>query len=563
MRFRTRLSLLFGGLLIISLAVVLLVIGRITRATVIDDIERSLTTTLYTVEKLHQQRVEDLQQNVRLVAGDYGFKAAYSTEDVLTIQTALENHKDRLANADLMFLCDLDNIVLSNTYATALNGEPFLREELLDLAYEEDSGEVSAFAVIDDAVYQLVVTPLLAPDIEAWIISGFRTDHQTASQLSAVTDSEITFFRDSGQNAQLVASTLSDTEQDALIGFIQQSEGTGELQHYASSEAAHIGYFLSLNETAEPRINVFVQRSLDAALAPYRKLSQVILLIFIVSIAGFAIVIVRIARNVTGPISDLSSAAEAIGRGEYETEVPATRNDELGLLVKTFNDMVRGLAEKEVVRDLLGKVVSPEIATKLLAENVELGGEERQVTVLFCDIKGFTRLTESQPPGVVLEALNQFFSGVSRIIEAHGGVVDKYIGDAVMAIFGAPHEDPRHALNAVRCGIEMCDSAETLTASLKSQDGQACEFGVGIHSGAVVAGNIGSTSRFNYTVIGDAVNVASRVEGYGARKVQARLIVTEDVVELCPNVVFTSLGEFELRGRQKPVKIYTSNDTGA
>ena len=136
----------------------------------------------------------------------------------------------------------------------------------------------------------------------------------------------------------------------------------------------------------------------------------------------------RIARNVTGPISDLSSAAEAIGRGEYETEVPATRNDELGLLVKTFNDMVRGLAEKEVVRDLLGKVVSPEIATKLLAENVELGGEERQVTVLFCDIKGFTRLTESQPPGVVLEALNQFFSGVSRIIEAHGGVVDKYIG---------------------------------------------------------------------------------------------------------------------------------------
>ena len=259
----------------------------------------------------------------------------------------------------------------------------------------------------------------------------------------------------------------------------------------------------------------------------------------------------------------LSSAAEAIGRGEYETEVPATRNDELGLLVKTFNDMVRGLAEKEVVRALLGKVVSPEIATKLLAENVELGGEERQVTVLFCDIKGFTRLTESQPPGVVLEALNQFFSGVSRIIEAHGGVVDKYIGDAVMAIFGAPHEDPRHALNAVRCGIKMCDSAEALTASLKSQDGQACEFGVGIHSGAVVAGNIGSTSRFNYTVIGDAVNVASRVEGYGARKVQARLIVTEDVVELCPNVVFTSLGEFELRGRQKPVKIYTSNDTGA
>ena len=86
---------MFGGLLIISLAVVLLVIGRITRATVIDDIERSLTTTLYTVEKLHQQRVEDLQQNVRLVAGDYGFKAAYSTEDVLTIQTALENHKDR------------------------------------------------------------------------------------------------------------------------------------------------------------------------------------------------------------------------------------------------------------------------------------------------------------------------------------------------------------------------------------------------------------------------------------------------------------------------------------
>ena len=137
-------------------------------------------------------------------------------------------------------------------------------------------------------------------------------------------------------------------------------------------------------------------------------------------------------------------------------------------------------------------------------------------------------------------------------------IIDKYIGDAVMAIFGAPQDDPNHAANAVRAGLEICGQTDALTESLISKSGVPCQFGVGIHSGPVVAGNIGSSSRFNYTVIGDTVNVASRLESFGGRVYDSRLIVTREVVDLCPNIGFVLLGEVNLKGRQQAAEIYTA-----
>ena len=180
--------------------------------------------------------------------------------------------------------------------------------------------------------------------------------------------------------------------------------------------------------------------------------------------------------------------------------------------------------------------------------------------MLFCDIQGFTSLSETKPPKEVLHSLNLFFSQISEIIESNGGVIDKYIGDAVMAIFGAPQDDPNHAANAVRTGLEICGQADALTQSLISKSGVPCQFGVGIHSGPVVAGNIGSSSRFNYTVIGDTVNVASRLESFGGRVYDSRLIVTREVVDLCPNIRFVLLGEVNLKGRQQAAEIYTAQN---
>ena len=558
MRFQTKLSLLFGSLLILSLLMVMLLVGQITRKTVIFEIEQSLATTLLTVDRLHETRVKNLQQNVRLLAGDYGFKAAYATEDTETIKTALQNHQRRLKDADLMILCDLDGFVLSNTFSDNMNGEPLPWMPVLDEAYDSNSGEVTAYADLNGTVYQLAVTPLLAPDLDAWIISGFRADHNMAIDLSTLTSSDVTFVRNSGTNTHLVASSLGNKQQAGLITFLQSAPLSSGLVQYRNNGETYIGNLIRLTNPQDLSFSIFVQQSLDAALEPYRELFWYSLLIFLVAIVIFAVAIVRTSRSVTSPITRLSAAAESVSKGQLDITLPVSSKDEIGILTRTFNEMTQGLVEKERVRNLLGKVVSPEIAKKLISEKIEVAGEQRNITVLFCDIQGFTSLSETKPPKEVLHSLNLFFSQVSQIIESNGGVIDKYIGDAVMAIFGAPQDDPNHAANAVRAGLEICGQAGALTESLIAKSGVPCQFGVGIHSGPVVAGNIGSSSRFNYTVIGDTVNVASRLESFGGRIYDARLIVTREVVDLCPDIGFVLLGEVNLKGRQQVAEIYTA-----
>lgn len=556
MNFRTRLILLFGGLLVISLAAVLLTIDRVARSSALQGIEKSLSNTVKTVDKLHLKRVLSLQQNLRLLTGDYGFKSAYATEDELTIRSALENHQNRLADANLMALCDLDGLVLSNTYLPSLNGSVFPWPEILDQADESDIGEAAALGVLDKHVYQFIVTPLLAPDIEAWVISGFRLDDATAEQLSDITGSEVSFFRGSGQRVNMIASTLNENRQESLLRFLRSADINSDLKQYQAGKETYIGYFLALNDSNSPRITAFVEQSLDKALAPYNRLSGLVIWIFIGSIAGVLLLIIALSKSVTRSLTNLSRAARSIAQGDLSTHVEISSKDEFGLLSRTFNEMTLGLAEKEQVRDLLGKVVSPEIASKLISEGVELGGEEREVSVLFCDIQGFTQLSESQPPTQVLNALNTFFSGVSNIIEAHGGVVDKYIGDAVMALFGVPVDDKQHAANAVACGIEMCQAADKLISMLKTNEGGYCSFGVGIHTGTVVAGNVGSSTRLNYTVIGDTVNVASRVEGQ-TRVFDTPLIITEATVKQCASMSFVELGSAQLKGRKQAINLFT------
>lgn len=555
-RFSTRLSLLFGGLLITSLLIVLLAIDQVARSTAMNRIEVALNTTVLTVRELRRQRISKLQQSVRLLAGDYGFKAAYATADEITIHSALENHKSRLPSIDLMLLCDLDGTIITNTYAKALSGQDFPWPEILDMADESETGEVTSYAILDKVVYQLTVTPLFAPDIDAWVISGFRVDADMAEALKNITGTDITFFYTTGAQPGLIASTLDLKEQSALLRHIRETDINNDLYRYSTPEQTRIGHFLPLNESADLQVTTFVGKSLDQALEPYRQLTRYVVWIFIISIIAFLIIIVRAARHVTQSISELSDAASAVAGGQLETQVPITRKDEIGLLATNFNEMVKGLSDKEKMRNLLGKVVSPEIANKLLQDGVKLGGEEREVSVLFCDIQGFTHLSESQPATEVVKALNVFFSEVSDVIEAHHGIIDKYIGDAVMAIFSAPLEDPEHAENAVRCGISLSRCGDKLNARLPHGMKTGYRFGIGIHSGSVVAGNIGSANRLNYTVIGDTVNIASRVEGQ-TRVFNTPMIVTEATMQRCKGIKFVKLDTVQLKGRVQAIKLYT------
>lgn len=213
------------------------------------------------------------------------------------------------------------------------------------------------------------------------------------------------------------------------------------------------------------------------------------------------------ARRFSRPITDLVAGTERVRQGDFKTPVAVRSRDELGKLAHAFNGMTRDLELKDRYHEVLGQVSDPAVAKQLLEGSLQLGGEVREVAVLFCDIRGFTALTEKMAPQEVIEMLNRHMTALTQVVHAHGGVVDKFVGDLVMALFGAPVSHGNDSLQAVRCALAMMEER----ARLNRISTPFFEMGIGLASGPVVAGCMGSDTRLNYTVLGERVNLASRL----------------------------------------------------
>ena len=255
------------------------------------------------------------------------------------------------------------------------------------------------------------------------------------------------------------------------------------------------------------------------------------------------------------PLKKLTDAANHISEGDYDMRAKVSSNDELGVLGDSFNAMAKSLKEKEFIRDTFGKIVTPQVRDYLLKGNVALGGETVSVTVMFCDIRGFTTLSENMAPGKIVSLLNAYFTGLEKCISAHGGVINKYIGDAVMALFGAPIPLEDHAQQAFNASLDMRKSLEEMNRDFLAKGFPEIRFGIGLHTGNVLAGNIGAANRMEYTVIGDAVNTASRIEGL-CKTYKKDLLVSENTASsIAEKLIFVD--EAEIRGRSEKVKLYT------
>jgi adenylate cyclase len=228
----------------------------------------------------------------------------------------------------------------------------------------------------------------------------------------------------------------------------------------------------------------------------------VLVLAGIAAAVGFYLSVLA-ARSVADPVRGVQDALEEVEQGNLDVEVPVYDGSELGLLQAGFNRMMVGLRERERIHDLFGRHVGEDVARAALEEDVELGGETREVSVLFVDLVGSTTLATERPPQEVVELLNAFFGIVVDVVDEHGGWVNKFEGDAALAIFGAPVPMEDHADRALACARELCERLS------REVDGAAA--GIGVSSGEVVAGNIGEEKRFEYTVIGDPVNEAARL----------------------------------------------------
>lgn len=285
-----------------------------------------------------------------------------------------------------------------------------------------------------------------------------------------------------------------------------------------------------------------------------------------IHIAGFAALLVaiillhNISRRITKPIIQLASATKEVAEGRLDqiqlSLPPLKHNDEIAVLCHSFEEMVKGLKEKEKVKAVLNKVVSNEIAQEILKGNVHLGGEEKKVTVLFADIRDFTKMTQNMDPRNVIEMLNDCMTKVSAVIDKNGGVIDKFVGDEAMALFGAPISKEDAALKAVLSAIEIVDVLKSWNRERADKGLPPIEMGIGIHTGPMLAGNMGAENRLNYTVIGSNVNLSSRLCGAAKRM---EILITKDTLDepfVKDRINCEALQPMSFKGFDKPVEIF-------
>jgi adenylate cyclase len=264
----------------------------------------------------------------------------------------------------------------------------------------------------------------------------------------------------------------------------------------------------------------------------------------------------RFAGRLGGAVRSISDAAGLVKSGNYATLAPLRTGDELERLGEDFNQMVLGLKERDRLRDTFGRYVTRQVADHLMKGNVNLGGDLVPVTVLFSDIRSFTTISESMEPRALLDFLNEYFSGMVESVLRHHGVVDKFIGDAIMAVFGAPVPEPDDALNAIKAALDMRTRLAQINRAFEARGLPSIRTGIGLHYGQVVAGNMGHVERMEYTVIGDTVNVASRLEGL-TKELKTDIILSEDLfLQVSAHVEAEPLQRVHVKGRDREVMVY-------
>jgi adenylate cyclase len=265
---------------------------------------------------------------------------------------------------------------------------------------------------------------------------------------------------------------------------------------------------------------------------------------------------VLVARSVLGPVRHLLDATERVKAGDFSVQVPVTSGDELGALAGSFNQMMRGLAEREALHEAFASYVDPQVARRVLDEGARIGGEEAEVTIAFVDIRDFTTFAERTSARESVAYVNDFLELVVPIVTRHGGNANKFVGDGLLAVFGAPVRLPDHADRAVAAASEMA-------VAVRERFGERLRIGVGLSSGPVLAGTVGGGGKLDFTVIGDPVNVASRVEEV-TRATGDTVLLTEATRALLSDETnaMEARGAIPLKGRNDPVRIYALVDAG-
>ena len=561
--------LLLAGLIAVVLGAVNLLVLHYNKQNAKEHIDENLRAGARIFHQNLSERIGYLIGSAQVIRYDYAIKQLLIQDplDRETLRSALRSYTERIkAPVSTLFTPEGEMLAMSDKEFGAENAGPF--RHLIESAAKDDLEQASGYSYLGGKLHVLVVVPLYAPypSVVAWFGLAYPID-EYAQAIKNITRLDVSFTSNdpAGPQPRVLVSTLSRDMAAAVARHVSAAKDTlAESEMVTLNGEPYVTLFEPLELLGEAPVRIALQRSLNAELAPVRELEATVLLISLAALAAATLAALLIARGVSQPVQQLAAYTKLVAAGDYSQRLDLPRADELGQLATAFNQMTAGLAERDQVRDLLGKVVSPEIAAELLHSGLELGGEEREVTILFCDLRNFTTMSEKMAPADMLALLNRYLDRMSTIIERHGGVIDKYIGDAIMALFGAPVASPNAAARAIAAARDMAQALDLLNRELSSEGGPTLAFGIGINTARVVAGRMGSKSRLNYTVIGDGVNLASRLEGLTKEPEYATLIiVSEATLRAMPNPpAARALGEVKVKGKVATVKIFALSAKG-
>ncbi|HXH81697.1 MAG TPA: adenylate/guanylate cyclase domain-containing protein [Candidatus Tectomicrobia bacterium] len=548
--FRGRLVVVFLGLFAIIQAVSFVVVMLFVRAAAREEIDEELRIASTLFVRQLEGRSQQLVAATRLLAGDFALKSAVATADHATTRSVLENHRLRIG-ADVLMLVSLDGAVVVGTRDA--EGRPLSPELRALLEAAEDAGEASRIMALEPGLFRLAMVPVLAPVPIAWLCAGFAIDDETAGEMRRLTGLHVSFVTRGVQGPAIRGSTLPPEARDALRHSI------GSIGRQGMATMAGAEHVLRLTRVADD-VDVVIQRPLAAALAARDRLLRVLLA---VGAAGLGLALVGaivVARRVTRPVSTLAGAARRVAAGDFSASVPVQQRDELGELATTFNDMVAGLRERDRVRteleraNRLKRFFSPQLAEVLSAgEEAALRSHRREVTVVFCDLRGFTAFADAADPEDVMRLLREYHAAVGPLVFEAEGTLERFTGDGLMVFFNDPVPCPDHAARAVRMAVAMRDAVQPLLEGWRRR-GYGLGFGAGIARGHATVGPIGFEGRFDYAAIGGVTNLAARL---CQEADDGQILIAQSVhAEVEGLVESVLLGEVVLKGFAKPIKAY-------
>ncbi len=373
------------------------------------------------------------------------------------------------------------------------------------------------------------------------LITTFMVNN--SGEVIAHPDSRLLVTRTSFQNLEIVEKLLESKLDNGQIVFTDPSG------------VVLMGSFKKINLSSLGIISTVPRDKAFAAVYSIQRRNMIIMGIMVLLAV---LIIFFFGRALTIPIVRLVGATKKIESGDYHVDIRSTSGDEVGILTESFVNMARGLEEREKMKDAFGKFVNKEIAEKVLRGEIKLGGEKKHAAIFFSDLRNFTAMSEKMTPEGVVELLNEYFTEMVGCINQSHGVVDKFIGDAIMAHWGAVISQGNDTENAVNSALQMRKALIEINnnASRKNGEKPKLMFGCGINTGHVISGQIGSEERLEFTVIGDAVNLASRIESLN-KPFHTDILISQDALNQVMDIFKVEpMPAIRVKGKSEPQMIY-------